>query len=70
MYRYAEEAAAAAEAGTAVKSEATLRFEAVKDGIDTFLLYDFFVILFILAYLIIGGAESSQLPTQLENLGL
>ena len=50
----AKEAAAAAEAGTAVKSESTQKMEAIKNGIDTFLLYDFFVILFILAYLIVG----------------
>lgn len=50
----AKEAAAAAEAGTAVKSESTRKMEAFKDGIDTFLLYDFFVILFILAWLVVG----------------
>ena len=50
----AKEAAAAAAAGTAVKSDSQLRMEAIKDGIDTFLLYDFFVILAILTWLIVG----------------
>ena len=36
------------------KSEAQLKMEALKEGIDTFLLYDFFVILFILSWLIVG----------------
>ena len=52
----AKEAAAAAAAGTAVKSDSQLRMEAIKDGIDTFLLYDFFVILAILTWLIVGVA--------------
>ena len=47
-------AAAAEAAGTAVKTESQLRMEAIKEGIDTFLLYDFFVILAILTYLIVG----------------
>ena len=41
-------------AGVALKSEATERMEAVKNAIDTFLLYDFFVILFILSWLVVG----------------
>ena len=44
----------AAAAGTLEKSEAQLKMEALKEGIDTFLLYDFFVILFILSWLIVG----------------
>ena len=50
----AKEAAEAAAAGTLEKSEAQLKMEALKEGIDTFLLYDFFVILFILSWLIVG----------------
>jgi hypothetical protein len=50
----AKEAAAAEAAGTAVKTESQLRMEAIKEGIDTFLLYDFFVILAILTWLIVG----------------
>ena len=50
----AKEAAEAAAAGTLEKTEAQLKMEALKEGIDTFLLYDFFVILFILSWLIVG----------------
>ena len=50
----AKEAAEAAAAGTLEKSEAQMKMEALKEGIDTFLLYDFFVILFILSWLIVG----------------
>uniref|UniRef100_A0A7S0SNX6 Uncharacterized protein n=1 Tax=Mantoniella antarctica TaxID=81844 RepID=A0A7S0SNX6_9CHLO len=50
----AKEAAAAVEAGTSIKTAAAMKMEAFKDGVDTFLLYDFFVILLILTWLIIG----------------
>jgi len=50
----AKEAAEAQRAGTATKTESQVKMEQLKDGIDTFLLYDFFVILAILTWLIIG----------------
>jgi hypothetical protein len=50
----AKEAAAAKEAGVALKTDAQVKMDGIKEAIDTFLLYDFFVILFILAWLVVG----------------
>ena len=50
---FAAEQAERAAAGI-VKTESQMKMEALKDGVDTFLLYDFFVILFILSWLIVG----------------
>ena len=49
----AKEQAEEAAAGI-VKTESQMKMEALKEGIDTFLLYDFFVILAILSWLIVG----------------
>ena len=50
---FAAEQAERAAAGI-VKTESQMKMEALKDGVDKFLLYDFFVILFILSWLIVG----------------